>query len=433
MSMQMTRRVWLRLLGAMGIMASGKASVGADPAAAAGSAGGGAPKRLYRGRPGDGRFASPAARLHALLKNHRPKLAFDPTMAAEGFAGWRAAVVERLTQVYGVELGGDDDAPVEAKRLSVEPREGYRLETWEAYPDPLSVVSFLVLVPEGAASPSPFPAVLCIPGTDGTKEFLAGEPSRNDNHKWRQHNAMALHFVRQGFVAVAVDSFGYWDDPLHPIDFTKRHDTRLCEISYAGMWLGKPYEGQAVAQALFLLRWMRQQSIIDPQRIAASGHSLGAKHALGAGVLDQRVAAVIHNEVCRRWQSEAVAVNFDNFIFNGIYQYVPGWIAWFDNPDMMAAMAPRPLLVSEGGRTEELERVQAAYRLAGAAENFRWEYYPTYATAEARIRDRQPIPEGLTMEEWHEQPSWSNCDGQNHYFKHAVAVPWLKATFARRP
>jgi hypothetical protein len=97
--------------------------------------------------------------------------------------------------------------------------------------------------------------------------------------------------------------------------------------------------------------------------------------------------------------------------------------------DLMAAMAPRPLLVSEGGRTEDLERVLAAYRLAGAADCFRWEYYPKYAAAKDRLQDRKSIPEGLTAQEYW-QGGWCNVDASNHHFKHEVAVPWLEAILA---
>ena len=61
-------------------------------------------------------------------------------------------------------------------RLWREERDGYRLEKWEFYPDDYAAVPFLVLIPEGASAAHPVPGVLCLPGSNHSKESLAGEP-----------------------------------------------------------------------------------------------------------------------------------------------------------------------------------------------------------------------------------------------------------------
>ena len=93
------------------------------------------------------------------------------------------------------------------KRVAVEQRGCYQWQRWEAYPEPFSVVSFLLLVPDGTSARSPAPAVMCFPGYSGSKEALAGEAELNGrkldwSEQKRCDNSFALHFVHKGMIAV---------------------------------------------------------------------------------------------------------------------------------------------------------------------------------------------------------------------------------------
>src|SRR5580658_1222336 len=85
----------------------------------------------------DGRFVSSGGLVHRMLKRDRPKLAFDPSMSADQFAAWQTAVREKLRELMHFPAVADQPPP---RQLSSEPRDGYRLEKWEAYPEPDSVV-----------------------------------------------------------------------------------------------------------------------------------------------------------------------------------------------------------------------------------------------------------------------------------------------------
>jgi len=99
----------------------------------------------------------------------------------------------------------------EPKLLWAEPGEGYRIEKWEAYPEPYSVVPFLRLIPDDASAQASAPTVMYYPGTWHPEEALAGEelPEGTPPLKHIEHVPMALHFVRQGDVAVAVEHPGF--------------------------------------------------------------------------------------------------------------------------------------------------------------------------------------------------------------------------------
>ena len=61
-----------------------------------------------------------------------------------------------------------------------------------------------------------------------------------------------------------------------------------------------------------------------------------------------------------------------------------------------------------------------------APENLKIYYYEKYATPEQRPFDGQPIPEGLSAQEYFE---YANVDVPNHRFHPELAVPWLAKVF----
>jgi hypothetical protein len=366
----------------------------------------------------DGRFVSTAGFVHAYMKAHSPKLAFDPGMAISQFGPWQEAVGKKLREILCFPDVPPQPAP---QRLWVEPREGYRLEKWEAYPEPLSVVPFLALVPDGASAQSPAPGVLCLPGSNYSKESLAGEPPLPGGSATGVpgHDNMAQWYARAGMVAVAVDNPGTCEtaDPIRP---------GREELSVHALWMGRSYEALSVFQRLPLLVWLRDQPFVDAARVAVSGHSLGAKPALLLALLDPGIRAVVWNDACLSWRERAVATNLVTY---SMVQYIPGLLRWFDYPDLMAALAPRPLLVCEGGRVRDIEYVRAAYRLVGAERNFRAVHYPKYSRPEQRLHDDEDLPEGLTDAEYNE---YANVDPPGHWFKENVAVPWLRRMLRSR-
>ncbi|MCP4643610.1 MAG: hypothetical protein GY851_24390 [bacterium] len=367
----------------------------------------------------DGRFMDTAGFMQAYMKGNPPKLAFHPDMNPKAFPNWRGQLREKLLELLVFPDVPEQPAP---KRLWSEPREGYRLEKWEAYPEPYSVVPFLMLVPDGVTDNSPAPAVMCFPGSTLSKENLAGEPELpqcppNKRDKWKiEDNRMALHFVRQGIVAVAFDNPATCE--------TQSSIRNRVEVTTCAIWTGRNYLGVSVFQKVGVLEWLARQPYVDKSRIATCGHSLGSDPADCLGVLyPDLVKAVIHNDFCCDWRERTIAMNAYP---GGLHHVVPGMYAWFDAPDLQASLAPRPLLFTEGGRTPHLNRIRAAYRLHDAEDNLEIHYYDKYATPDQRPFDDAPIPEGLSDEEYFQ---YANVDVPFHCFRPKRAVPWLAEVF----
>ena len=155
----------------------------------------------------DGRSVTTMGLAHALMKEGVPRLAYDPGEPSP--TSWRAEVRAQLEQLMCFPAPLPPQPP--PIRLWAAPREGYTLEKWEAYPEPHSVVPFLVLIPDTATEANPAPAVMCFPGSASSKELLAGEPELRPEQPPNNHpigNQMALQYAQAGFVAVVAENPG---------------------------------------------------------------------------------------------------------------------------------------------------------------------------------------------------------------------------------
>lgn len=161
-------------------------------------------------------FIHPGATSGMFPPGHRPDHAgktasgmrIFPGYGSKDFPAWREKVRKAMQQLMKFPPQADIPAPVLVKTV---PREHYRVEKWEAYPFPGAAVPFLVLLPNNASDKNPVPVLFCIPGSDQTKEELAGETSPDlDQPSVQQpgNNAMAFHYVRQGWAAIVVDNAG---------------------------------------------------------------------------------------------------------------------------------------------------------------------------------------------------------------------------------
>ena len=105
----------------------------------------------------DGRFMHTDVFMRHHYKTFRPKLEYKPGMSLEEFNEWREKVIEKLKEV----LRFPEDVPPqpEPTMLWEEQRDGYKIQKWEAFPEPYAVTPFLVLVPDGVDATHPAPTV----------------------------------------------------------------------------------------------------------------------------------------------------------------------------------------------------------------------------------------------------------------------------------
>lgn len=393
-------------------------------------------EKVIQSERSDGRHLSTRGFIQHLLHTAAPKLAFDPDFTPEELEEWRLRVRVKVGQLMNFPEVPPQPAP---EKLWTKERDGYRLEKWEAYPEPGSVVPYLVLIPDSVTPEHPAPAVMCFPGSSGTKENLAGEPplhpsfktNGRSHHGWRHavRNQQAIQFAKAGLIAVAVDHPGNGELS----DLAKHRGATVDDRNTLSRYLidsGRHYIALSVFQKQQILEWLRGQPFVDTDRIALSGHSLGTEPLLVMAVLDPHIQAIVWNDfLCPNMERAKVSTKPNKSGVrppaNWLGHCVPGQWEWFDYPDLVAAFAPRPLILTEGGPTHSLNLVRKAYEIAGAPDNVSIHYYPKYSNPADR-HDGEPIPEGLDQTGWFE---YANVDAPHHYFKGYLAVPWLTDHF----
>jgi hypothetical protein len=383
----------------------------------------------YQTEREDGRYLSSLGFKQYLLRNHTPRLAFDPTWRPAEFPAWQERVRAKLRDLMRYP---EPPPQPEPQRLWGEPRDGYRIEKWESYPEPGSVVPFLLLVPDGASAESPVPLVHCYPGSAHPKEWLAGEDAPWPGYPVRPHlerNDMARQIVRAGMAAIAVDNPGTGELVEQPETLGESClGTGRAKLSQDLIAMGRNYVGLSAYQKHVILDWSRTLPYIRSDRIALSAHSLGTEPAMVLGVLEPDLAAVVSNDYLASQvvQEQHLGPSDDGKrvrVTIPLWHLIPDFWLWLDLKELLCAMAPTPLFLAEGGHWSFIEQVRQAYATAGSPAALDVHHYPAFADPSARITDGKPLPYGLTLEEY---LLACNVDVPNHYYKGTVAIPWLQ-------
>ncbi len=367
----------------------------------------------------DGRYTSSRAIAHRLMLNHEPELRYRPGMNSEEFALWRDSLSQAMAGLMKHPATGNMP---EAKRLDVSQRDGYRLERWEAYPLDEAVVPFLVLVPDGVDAGNPAPAILCIPGFGQTKELLAGETGNPDGQR---SNAMARFYAKEGYVAVAVDnpSCGESGD----LERMAGSGWDYVTTSRALLELDWSYLGYTSFIDKVILDWMKTRPEMRRDRLIVSGFSLGTEPLMALGATDPSIYAFVYNDFLCTTRERALVMTLPDQHGhrpwpNDISHLIPGFLTKFDFPDIVASLAPRPVICTEGGMDRDFALVADAFATAGDSTAFEYHHYPKYADP-ANRQYLDEMPEGIDRATFFRL---ANVDPPSHYFKAELVLPWLK-------
>lgn len=371
------------------------------------------------------RSSSTRSTVESLMRAAKPSLELDTTISKAEFANWRADMSREMTRIMK-----HPAAPAaEPVKVTEAQRDGYRIERWISYPLPGSAVAYYVLIPDGVSENNPAPAVLCIPGFGQTKELLAGERQGNfdlvgEPDSVLRQAAQAVHFAKEGLVAVAVDnpSCGELSDNGVPDYVTS---------SRFLLELGWNYLGLASWQDKVVLDWMKTLPAVRPDRLIVSGFSLGTEPLMVLGMMDDSIYAFVYNDFLCRTRERALVMNKPNqngarFYPNNDEHLIPEFLTTFDFPDIVAALAPRPVICTEGGMDRDFKIISKAYDIAGAPENFEYHHYAKYADP-ANRQYLDSLPSGIDRNEFFRL---ANVDSPNHYYKLEWIMPWLHKLLA---
>lgn len=375
----------------------------------------------------DGRYVSSRAIAHRLMKSQPPRLQYHPGMNAAQMQDWQTDVASTMKRL----MNHPDTATIsEAKMVGEWQRDGYKIQKWESYPFSEAVVPYLVLVPDNVSADNPAPGILCIPGYGQTKELLAGETAIDlDSSTVNQTKAaMARMYAKEGYVAVAVDNpaFGEADDLER---LAGRWVGDYVTFSRALLELDWNYLGYTSYVDKVVLDWMKTNPNIRRDRLVLSGFSLGTEPLMAIGVMDPEIYAFVYNDFLCTTRERALVMTLPDEKGNrpwpnDIAHLIPGFLTEFDFPDLVAALAPRPVICTEGGMDRDFNSVSDAFATAGAPNAFEAHHYAKYADPANRV-PLDTMPAGIDRSTFFRL---ANVDSPSHYFKAEFILPWLRTT-----
>lgn len=208
----------------------------------------------------------------------------------------------------------------------------------------------------------------------------------------------ATELVRRGYVVISIDTFMFgerrllldadlprgWDRSRYSLD-TVRALNQQCRgkeptLVKSLAWAGLTWPGVVCWDDMRTVDYLQTRPEVDPQRIGCLGISMGGYRACYLAGLDERIsAACITGFMSTLRPMLQRHVDTHSFV-----HFVPGQARYLDLPDVATLHAPKPLLVQQcaqdglfppAGMRESLDKIQAAYAKAGAANRFTGRFY----------------------------------------------------------
>lgn len=177
------------------------------------------------------------------------------------------------------------------------------------------------------------PAVVCLHGSSGNRAYLMEEQYRFEAEKAHLHG-WARELARRGFAALAITQRSCGGRP-GPI---------IQEWAKSELLYGRTAMGGLVEDALCAVDYLvRECPDVDRERIGMAGFSLGGIVTFYSTIVDPRIRAAV--PVCGGVGSLEALVDHGNTAYHSSYYYVPGLLQVGDHAVLMAAVAPRAVLV----------------------------------------------------------------------------------------
>ncbi len=356
----------------------------------------------------EGAALEPSA-AHAELFDRAPLALSWRRAGIEDPLAWQDAARERLASLLGVEgdrpapeahHAGDHDLPGGLRRRHL------YLRTAPARDVPVDLVW-------RPGAPEPAPVMICLQGTNSGAHLSWGEARMPaDPIKVATGGDYAVQAAERGYLAVCVEQSCFGERRERSL-IAAGDDPCVTAANHA-LLLGRSLLGERVEDVASVIDWLAGGDFPadagprpDVGRIHAMGNSSGGTTAVFAAALDRRIAAVLaggcvgplRETLARRRDVSGQAV-------------VPGILRWMEYDDVLALIAPRPVLVVSGtrdhiypydGAARAVEGARAVYRALGAGEAIRavaadgpHRFYPEVAwpAFEALLAERRRLAPG---------------------------------------
>ena len=218
---------------------------------------------------------------------------------------------------------------------------------------------------------SNLPAVVCVPGTSGTAERVAGPRFYRDNPSKGPLYGWGRELARRGFATLSIS----------PKCSESRRGDREDWMTEAKLLApyGRSQMGVLVDETLRAGRILAASQPVDPTRIGLTGMSLGGQAAWYGMACAPWVKSAA--PVCGALGTMAAVIHHGGYKTKGGYYFIPHMLRYFDHPEIVeACIAPRPLMVISPALNKSMppegvdalmEHMTPVYEGLGQSERFR--------------------------------------------------------------
>lgn len=247
--------------------------------------------------------------------------------------------------------------------------EGFRIEVVSYMVEPGDRVPALLLVPDGIDADHPAPAIAVWHQHAGQYHLGKSEPAGLGGDP-AHHTGAAL--AREGYVVLCPDALCFEDRRDPSGDLKNGNFERFEFLRYVVD--GKSMAWKNILDMRRAIDLLVSRPEVDSERIGCYGHSMGSTHTWLVGPFEPRLKALVGN-CCLPTYSGI----HEHHLLHCFPNFVPGWQAYGDTPEIAALIAPRALHLNLGetdrGSPIEharsgIERIKSAYAAAGAPEQF---------------------------------------------------------------
>lgn len=283
-----------------------------------------------------------------------------PMRDAEDWAVRRREILHNMELVMGALPDRSDPPPLELQFHKSENRDRHELHWISLLSEPTDRIHALLYVPKDISPGERRPAVLALHPTHAIGKLVTDGRSEGTNR------AYARELADRGYVVIAPDYPSFGEETGY--DFSA---DRYVSGTMKGIW------NHMRCIDLLLVR-----EDVDPERIAAIGHSLGGHNAMFVAVFDPRVRVIVAscgwNAFHHYYGGDLKGWSSDRYMPRILERYgADPALMPFDFYEVVAALAPRPFFSNsplhdanfevEGVRLV-IEEAGKVWRLLGAPD-----------------------------------------------------------------
>jgi cephalosporin-C deacetylase-like acetyl esterase len=243
----------------------------------------------------------------------------------DSLPAWQEQRENILSPLKNEIFGGFPD-PAQCKRTLLRKLSyhGYPAEHWTLEPEPGVIVPAVLLMPRGTSETTKRPAVVVVDEDGKSSAFERGAVDT---------------LLSSGRIVLAIDCRGLGETAGTVPSIEYGPGTPEYNLSNYGILIGRPVISMWAFDVRCAADLLASRPEADAARISIAGRGRGALAALLAAAYDDRIHSVATEEMLATW------VFNEEFRDIGLAYFIPRILTLTDMPQLIACLAPRPVLV----------------------------------------------------------------------------------------